>query len=108
MGVISVDPQALKEPAARFRLLRDDLHAVAGSVEAAASNGGSAAGNADVAAGAAEFGTGLQAVMRAVADESGLLGDKVEAAAVRYENDDQAYAVRFRIDDDVPRPGHPY
>jgi hypothetical protein len=79
---------ALSGPARRLKQISLDLATAGSAAATAAGSGGGAAGDPAVVSAAAVFESGVRAVLGALGDDAGLLGDKVQRAGIGYETTD--------------------
>ncbi|HEX6756782.1 MAG TPA: hypothetical protein VF109_12650, partial [Mycobacteriales bacterium] len=89
MSGFQVGVTALAGPAQRFKQIGTDLGMAASGGSTAAGNGSAATGSATVSSAADVFKAGVQSVLAALADDAGLLGDKVQKAGVTYDVTDR-------------------
>jgi hypothetical protein len=88
MSGFQVGVAALSSPAQRLKQISLALATAASGAATAAGSGAGAAGDPAVAAAAAVFESGVRAVLGALGDDAGLLGDKVQRAGISYETTD--------------------
>jgi hypothetical protein len=85
MSGFQVGVTALNSPTQRLKQISVDLASAGSGAAAAAGSGGAAAGDPAVVSAAEVFTAGVQAVLGALGDDAGLLGDKVQRAGVSYD-----------------------
>jgi hypothetical protein len=88
MSGLQVGVAALSSPTQRLKQISLDLATAGSGAAAAAASGGGAAGDPAVASAAAVFEAGVRTVLGALGEEAGLLGDRVQRAAITYETTD--------------------
>jgi resuscitation-promoting factor RpfA len=89
MSGFQVGVTALRGPAQRLKQIATDLGVAGSGAASAAGDGGAAAGSPSVSGAADVFRAGVQAVLATLADDAGLLGDKVQKAGVTYDVTDR-------------------
>lgn len=88
MSGFQVGVTALNSPTQRLKQISLDLATAGSGAATAASSGGGAAGDPAVVSAAAVFEAGVRAVLGALGDDAGLLGDKVQRAGITYQATD--------------------
>jgi hypothetical protein len=84
MSGFQVGVGALSAPAQRLKQISADLGTATSGAGTAAASGQGAAGDPRVASAAEAFGAGVKAVLDALGQDAGLLGDRVQTAGVTY------------------------